>query len=76
MLCIRLSRLWEQHGFACAADEPASPHRFTKKQSGQTAEFVTGLTLGGACDIYELESNQWVLEVRPSAFSGGKFWTD
>lgn len=38
------------------------------------ADFVAALMKSGACKIYELEGNQWVLEVRLPPASGAQQW--
>ncbi|MGA9630624.1 MAG: hypothetical protein WBQ63_04305 [Candidatus Acidiferrales bacterium] len=65
----------EEHGVLHPVTSPLSTAGTPGEQLGQAAEFVTALMRGGACDTYELESNQWVLEVRASAVSGGRLWT-
>jgi hypothetical protein len=65
----------EEHGLLHPVTSPLSAAGTPSEQLGQAAEFVTALMRGGACDTYELESNQWVLEVRPAAARGGKSWT-
>jgi len=70
-----LIALDEEHGLLHPVTSPLSAAGTPGEQLGQAAEFVTALMRGGACATYELESNQWVLEVRPSAIPGGKRWT-
>jgi hypothetical protein len=67
-----LIALDEEHGLLHPVTSPLSAVGTPGEQLGHAAEFVTALMRGGACETYELESNQWVLEVRPSAGSGGK----
>ncbi len=64
----------EGHGLLHPVTSPLSAAGTPGEQLRRAAEFVTVLMRGGACDTYELESNQWVLEVRPSAVGGGKSW--
>ncbi len=70
-----LIALDEENGLLHPVTSPLSAAGTPSEQLGQAAEFVTALMRGGACNTYELESNQWVLEVRASAVSGGKSWT-
>jgi len=64
----------EEHGLLHPVTSQLSAAGTPSEQLGQAAEFVTALMRGGACNTYELESNQWVLEVRASAVPG-KPWT-
>lgn len=70
-----LIALDEENGLLHPVTSQLSAAGTPGEQLGQAADFVTALMRGGACDTYELESNQWVLEVRPGAVSGGKSWT-
>jgi hypothetical protein len=70
-----LIALDDEHGLLHPVTSPLSAAGTPGEQLGQAAEFVTALMRCGACDTYELESNQWVLEVRPSSISRGKSWT-
>lgn len=44
------------------------------EQLGHAADFVTALVKSGACRVYELEGDQWVLEVRLPTVSGAQQW--
>jgi hypothetical protein len=44
-------------------------------QLGQAADFVTALVKCGSCKAYELESDEWVLEVRLATNSSRNQWT-
>ena len=65
----------EEHGVLHPVTSPLSAAGTPGEQLGRAAEFVAALMRGGACDTYEIGSNQWVLEVRAPALSGGKSWT-
>jgi hypothetical protein len=45
------------------------------EELGRAADFVTALVKSGACKIYELEGDQWVLEVRLPPVAGPQQWT-
>ncbi len=45
------------------------------EQLGHAADFVAALMKSGACKVYELESDQWVLEVQLPAVPGAQQWT-
>ena len=52
---------------------PCSPGP-PEEQMGRAADFVTALMKSGNCKIYELESDQLVLEVRLPGVSCQKRW--
>jgi hypothetical protein len=63
-----------EHGLLHPVTSPLSTAGSPSEQLGQAAEFVTALVKSGACATYELETDQWVLEVLVPS-SGRKQWT-
>ena len=63
-----------EHGLLHPVTSPLSKEGSASEQLGQAAEFVTALVKSGSCTTYELETDQWVLEVRFSG-SGRKQWS-
>jgi hypothetical protein len=63
-----------EHGFLHPVTSPLSTAGSPGEHLGQAAEFVTALVKSGSCKTYELESDQWVLEVRLSS-SSRRQWT-
>jgi len=53
---------------------PLSAAGSPEKQLGCAAEFVAAMVNRGFCRIYELENNQWILEVRVPAISSHQRW--
>ena len=53
---------------------PLSAAGSPEKQLGCAAEFVAAMVNRGFCRIYELENNQWILEVRFPATSTLARW--
>jgi len=54
-----------EHGLLHPVTSPLSKAGSPSEQLGQAADFVTALVKSGSCKTYELETNQWVFEVRP-----------
>ena len=63
-----------EHGLLYPVTIPLSAAGPPDKQLGQAAEFVTALAKCGSCKTYELESDQWILEVRLSTTSSHRQW--
>jgi hypothetical protein len=63
-----------EYGLLHPVTSPLSTAGSPDEQLGQAAEFVTALVKSGSCVTYELETDQWVLEVRASS-SGRSQWT-
>jgi hypothetical protein len=62
------------HGLLHPVTSPLSTAGSPSEQLGQAAEFVTALVKSGSCMTHELETDQWVLEVRVLS-SGRRQWT-
>jgi hypothetical protein len=63
-----------EHGLLHPVTSPLAAAGSPDEQLGQAAEFVTALVKSGSCMTYELETDQWVLEVRVSS-SNRRQWT-
>jgi hypothetical protein len=63
-----------EHGLLHPVTSQLSTAGSTGERLGQAAEFVTALVKSGSCKTYELETDQWVLEVLVSS-SGRRQWT-
>jgi hypothetical protein len=64
-----------EHGLLHPVTSQLSTAGPAEKQLGQAADFVRALVNCGSCKAYELESDEWVLEVRLATNSDGNHWT-
>jgi hypothetical protein len=63
-----------EHGVLHPVTSPLSAAGSPAEQLGRAADFVTALVKCNACHAYELEGDEWILEVRLSPTSDEPRW--
>jgi len=69
-----LIALDEEHGVLHPVTTQLSTAGSPAEQLGRAADFVTALVKCNACHAYELEGDEWILEVRLSPTSDEARW--
>lgn len=69
-----LIALDDGRGVLVPVTSPLSTTGPAERRLAIAADFVAALVSCGACNIYELESDEWILEVRPTGVSSGRRW--
>jgi len=64
----------DERGVLDPITSPLAAAGSPEKQLGCAAEFVAALVSRGFCRIYELENNQWILEVQLAGISHPQGW--
>ncbi len=64
----------ERHGALDLITGPLAAAESPEGELGCAAEFVVALVNRGFCRIYELENDQWILEVRLPSISSRERW--
>jgi len=63
-----------EHGVLHPVTTQLSTAGSPAEQLGRAADFVTALVKSNACHAYELEGDEWILEVRLSPMSYEPRW--